>query len=78
MYVPQSQTDISKLLLYPERFTEGAGIIDSVGPNRNKEDIVVISRIVITRVNCTYHRDTLYNGPFGNPKFSLETKISFY
>ena len=35
------------LSLYPERFTErGTGIIDSIGSNRDKEDIVV-SRIVI-------------------------------
>ena len=50
--IPQSRIAISKLSLYPERFTDGTGIIDSKGPNRNKEDIV-ISRIVITRVDCT-------------------------
>ena len=43
--IPQSRIAISKLSLYPERFTEDTGIIDSIGSNRNKEDIV-ISRIV--------------------------------
>ena len=50
--IPQSRIAISKLSLYPERFTDGTGIIDSKGPNRNKEDIV-ISRIVITRVDSS-------------------------
>ena len=49
--IPQSRIALSKLSLYPERFTEGTGIMDSMGPNRNKEDFV-ISRIVITRVDC--------------------------
>ena len=48
---PQSQVAISKLSLYPESFTEGTGVIDSMRSNRNKEDIVV-SRIVITGVDC--------------------------
>lgn len=50
--LPQSQIDISKVSIYPERFTEGAGIIESMGSNRNKEDII-LPRIVITRVYCT-------------------------
>lgn len=36
-----STFDISRLSLYPERLTEGTVIIDSMGPNRNKEDIVI-------------------------------------
>ena len=36
--IPQSRIAISKSSLYPERFTEGTGIIDSMGPNRNKEE----------------------------------------
>ena len=48
---PQSQIPISKLSLYPESFIEDTGIIDSMRSNRSKEDIVV-SRIVITRVDC--------------------------
>ena len=39
-----------KLSLYPERFTEGTGIIGSMGSNCNKEDIV------ITRVDCVCAR----------------------
>ena len=50
--IPHCRIAISELSLYPEGFTEGAGIIDAIGSNRNKEDIV-ISRIVITRVDCT-------------------------
>ena len=49
--IPQGRIAISKISLYPEKFTEGTGIIDSMGPNRNKEDII-ISPIVITRVDC--------------------------
>ncbi len=51
-----SQIAISKLSLYPERFTEGTGIIDSMRSNRNKEDIAV-SRIVITRVGCMLEKN---------------------
>ena len=55
---PQSQIAISKLSLYPDSFIEDTGIIDSMRSNRSKEDIVV-SRIVITRVDCiTYYTGT--------------------
>lgn len=49
--IPQGRVAISKISLYPEKFTEGTGMIDSMGPNRNQEDISV-SPIVITRVDC--------------------------
>ena len=51
--IPQSWIAISKLSLYLEMFAGGTGIADSMGPIRNIEDIV-ISRIVITRVDCTH------------------------
>lgn len=37
------QIDVSNLLLCPESFTDGTctGIIDSIGSNRSKEDIIV-------------------------------------
>lgn len=50
---PQGQIAVSKLSVYPESYTEGTGIIDSMRSNRNKEDIVV-SRVVITKVHCIY------------------------
>ena len=52
----QSRIAISKLWLDQERFTDGTGIFDSIISNRNKEDIG-ISRIVITRVDCTLNSD---------------------
>lgn len=55
---PQSQIAMGKLPLYPERFTERIGVIDSMESNRNKEDIVV-SRIVITRVVCSMNGNSL-------------------
>ena len=57
--IPQSRIAISKSSFYLERLTEGTGIIDSMGPNRNKEDIV-ISRIVTTRVDCIRKRTSIY------------------
>ena len=50
---PQSQIAISKLSLYPESFTEGTGIIDSMRSNRNKEEYIVVTRIVLTGVDCS-------------------------
>ncbi len=49
--IPQSQIAISKLSLYPTKFTKSIGIIDFMGSNRDKQDIV-LSRIVITKVDC--------------------------
>ena len=39
--IPQSRIAISKLSLYPERFTKGTSITDSMGSNRNKEDTFI-------------------------------------
>lgn len=38
VFFPQSQIAVSKLLVYPESYSEGKSIIDSMGLIRNKED----------------------------------------
>lgn len=49
---------MSKLSVYPETYTS-TSIIDSIGSNRNKEDIVVtgVQRIVITGFVMTLQND---------------------
>ncbi len=54
MDFPWSHIVLSKISLYQKSNNEVIGIIDSIGLNRNKEDIV-ISRIVITKMHCKHH-----------------------
>lgn len=65
-----SYSEIFPLPISPpllERFTESINIIDSMRSNWYKEDIV-ISRIVITRIDCTKYvlpgiKETNFLGP---------------
>ena len=43
-----------QVIAYPERFTEGTGIIDSMKSNRTKEDIV--ARSIITHRVAYRHK----------------------
>lgn len=53
MYRFHSRIAVSTSSVYPESYTQGIGIIDSMRSNYNREDIVV-SQIVITKVHCIY------------------------